>query len=87
MDHLGRQTEQGLREILRVLKPGSRFLLVVWTPGWAMFSMATVLSFFLTTRNGWKRRVETVGFTVRDEGVFNGFAFLLLEKPNAVATI
>lgn len=85
MDHLGAQTEQGLREILRVLKPGSRFLLVVWTPGWAMFSTATVLSFFLTTRLGWKCKAESAGFTVHDEGIFNGFTFLLLEKPKVAA--
>ncbi len=85
MDHLGPQIVQGLREILRVLKPGGRFLLVMWVPGWAMFAIANVLSFFLTGKRGWKQLVNRAGFQIRDQGHFNGFWFLLLEKPMSAA--
>jgi len=81
IDHLGSQKENGLREMWRVLKPGGRFLLVVWVPGWAMFAVANVLSFFLTTKGGWKRMASRAGFKILDEGVFNGIWFLLLGKP------
>ena len=82
VDHLGPATEQGLREVLRVLKPGGRFLLVVWVRGWAMFSVANVLSFFLQPRRDWRRLTQRVGFEIADEGVFNGVCFLLLRKPS-----
>lgn len=81
IDHLGPQIEQGLHEMQRVLKPGGRFLLIAWVPGWAMFAVASVLAFFLTSEKQWKRLVKQAGFRVRDEGYFNGFWFLLLEKP------
>ena len=81
IDHLGSQKEHGLREMWRVLKPGGHFLLVVWVPGWAMFAIANVLSFFLTTKGGWKRMASRTGFEILDEGVFNGIWFLLLGKP------
>lgn len=81
MDHLGPQTEQGLREMRRVLKPGGRFLLVLWVPGWAMFAIANVLSFFLTGKRAWIQFANRAGFRIHDQGHFNGFWFLLLEKP------
>jgi len=84
MDHLGPQIVQGLREMLRVLKPGGRFLLVLWVPSWAMFAIASVLSFFLTGKREWKQLANRAGFQIRDQGHFNGFWFLLLEKPMSV---
>jgi SAM-dependent methyltransferase len=81
MDHLGRSTDQGLREIHRVLKPGGRFLLVVWVPGWSMFAVASVLSFFLASPRAWRRRVSDAGFRIADEGRFNGYWFAVLERP------
>lgn len=85
MDHLGPQIVQGLREMRRVLKPGGRFLLVVWVPGWAMFAIASVLSFFLTGKDEWKQLTNRAGFEIRDQGHFNGFWFLLLEKSMSAA--
>jgi SAM-dependent methyltransferase len=81
MDHLGPNKERGLGEILRVLKPGGRFLLIVWVPGWVMFAIANVLSFFLTSKNAWREMTRRTGFEIRQEGIHNGTWFLLLEKP------
>lgn len=83
IDHLGSQTETGLSEILRVLKPGARFLLIVWVPGWTMFAVANVLSLFLSSKRKWRRLAKSVGFTIHDEGTFNGNWFAVLQKPEA----
>ena len=82
-DHLGRHKEQALREVFRVIKPGGRFLMAVWVPGWAMFTVANVLSFFLTSKEGWRTMARRAGFEVVDEGVFNYAWFVVLEKPPA----
>ncbi|MEW6669209.1 MAG: class I SAM-dependent methyltransferase [Thermodesulfobacteriota bacterium] len=81
MDHLGPHKERGLGEIRRALKPGGRFLLIVWVPGWTMFAVANVLSFFLTSKKSWREMARRAGFEIRDEGAHNGTWFLLLEKP------
>lgn len=83
-DHLGGQKEQGLREVIRVLKPGARFLMGVWVPGWTMFCVANVLSLFLTSKADWRTIAAQAGFRIVDEGMFNHAWFLLLEKPAAV---
>ncbi len=85
-DHLGAAKGQGLRELIRVLKPGGRFLMIVWTPGWSMFAVANVLSFFLTSKQRWRGLAEGAGFRRLDEGVFNNAWFILLEKPGGAAT-
>jgi len=84
-DHLGQYKEQGLKEVFRVLKPGGRFLMAVWTPGWPMFAVGNLLSFFLTSREGWQRMARRTGFNVIDKGVFNFAWFVLLEKPASPA--
>jgi SAM-dependent methyltransferase len=80
-DHLGAGKQKGLEEVLRVLRPGGRFLMGVWTPGWSMFAVANVLSLFLTSKAAWRAMAAQAGFRVIDEGVFNNAWFVLLEKP------
>jgi SAM-dependent methyltransferase len=81
IDHLGPNKAAGLREIQRVLKPGGRFLAVVWVPGWTMFAVANIVCLMLTTPAGWRRLAAASGLTLRDEGTFNGMWYMLLEKP------
>ena len=81
IDHLGPQTEAGLQEILRVLRPGAGFLLIVWVRGWTMFAVANVLSFFLSSERTWRRRATDADFAIADEGRFNGCWFAVLRKP------
>lgn len=86
-DHLGRHKEQALRETLRVLRPGGRFLMAVWVPGWAMFAVANVLSFLLTPKERWRTMARRTGFEIVDEGVCNYAWFIVLKKPAALTTV
>jgi SAM-dependent methyltransferase len=81
IDHLKQHKKTGLSEIRRVLKPGGRFLMVVWVPGWATFSLANVFCFMLTSKTGWRKLAAEVGFSIKDEGTFNGMWFAVLERP------
>jgi len=83
VDHLGQLKQQGLTEILRVLKPGGRFLLVVWVPSWAMFAIGNALSLSLAPKRALRRMAANAGFVLSDEGTFNGSWFALLQKPEA----
>jgi SAM-dependent methyltransferase len=81
IDHLKENKKKGLAEILRVLKPGGRLLMVVWVPGWVTFSLANVFCLLLTTKAGWRKFATEVGFHIQDEGTFNGTWFAVLERP------
>jgi SAM-dependent methyltransferase len=83
IDHLGPHKAAALQEVYRVLKPGARFLMVVWVPGWTMFTVANVVCLTLTRPAAWRTMARAAGFTLADEGTMNGLWFAVLEKPTA----
>ena len=84
-DHLGAGKAAALAETLRVLKPGGRFLMGVWVPGWSMFAVGSVFSLLLTSKGAWRGMARVAGFAIVEEETMNGAWFLLLEKPTACA--
>ncbi len=81
LDHLGPEKGQGMREVLRVLKPGGRLLVVASVPGWATFAIVNMLSLLLMGKVGWRSLARTSGFEIVEDGDFNGFWYLLVRKP------
>ena len=83
MDHLGKNKLVALKETYRVLKPGSRFLLVVFVPGWATFSVFNLACLSLTNEKGWKKLFGQSGFELKAEGVINAGVYFLIEKSKS----
>jgi len=81
MDHLGKYKLDGLKEINRVLKPGGRFLLIVFVPGPATFSVFNLFCLSLTNRKGWRELFGKSNFTIKEEGAINTGVYFLVEKP------
>ena len=81
MDHLGNYKLDGLKEINRVLKPGGKFLLIVFVPGVATFSVFNLFCFSLTSRKGWRQLFGQSNFSLIEEGVINTGIYFLIEKP------
>jgi SAM-dependent methyltransferase len=81
VDHLGKYKLDALKEINRVLKPGGRFLLIVFVPGYSTFSVFNVLCFTLTSRKGWRKLFKQSNFALKDEGIINSAVYFLIEKP------
>jgi SAM-dependent methyltransferase len=81
VDHLGKFKRDALMEINRILKPGSWFLLIVFVPNYATFSIMNVLSFSLTSRKGWRELFRRTNFILKEEGIINSAVYFLVEKP------
>ena len=81
MDHLGRYKLDGLKEINRVLKPGGKFLLIVFVPGAATFSVFNLFCLSLTSRKGWRKLFGQSNFVLKAEGAINTGIYFLIEKP------
>jgi len=81
VDHLGKYKLDALKEINRVLKPGCRFLLIVFVPSYATFSVFNVMCFSLTSRKGWRKLFTQSNFNLKEEGVINSAVYFLVEKP------
>ncbi len=82
LDHLGKYKLDALREIYRTLKPGSRFLLIVFVPGYATFSVFNLMCLTLTSRKGWRNLFRESNFVLKEEGALNSGVYFLVEKPN-----
>lgn len=80
-DHLGRSKQAALAEVWRVLKPGARFLVLVWVPSWTTFMVGNIFSLALSSKAAWKGMASQAGFHVVSEGIHNFSWFMLLEKP------
>ena len=80
IDHLGDQKFNALKEINRILKPGARMLMIVFTPNLTSFAILNVLSFMLTSKRQWKKLFAKTNLRLVEEGEVNGGTYFLLEK-------
>jgi len=72
-----------LKELNRVLKPGGRFLLVVFVPNIYTFLVANMLCFHLHSREEWRQLFSETGFEILDEGAINVGVYFLAGKRTA----
>ncbi|MFH1054619.1 MAG: class I SAM-dependent methyltransferase [Candidatus Altiarchaeota archaeon] len=82
LDHLTNKAT-ALKELNRVLKPGGRFLLVVFVPNIYTFLVANMLCLHLTSRKEWRQLFSETGFETIDEGAINVGAYFLARKKKA----
>ena len=80
LDHLGDQKFNSLKEINRILKPGGRMLMIVFTPNITSFAILNILSFMLTSKKKWKKLFNGTNFRLVEEGEVNGGSYFLVEK-------
>lgn len=81
IDHLRNGKRQALQESFRILKPGGRFLLIIFVRGNTAFGVASFLSLFITPRETWKKWIEQTGFRMVCDGKINEGAYFCFEKP------
>lgn len=80
MDHLGNYKLPALKEVSRTLKPGGKFLLIVFVPNWLTFSVFNAFCFSLTSRKGWRNLFKATDLKLKQEGAINGGIYFLLQK-------
>jgi ubiquinone/menaquinone biosynthesis C-methylase UbiE len=80
VNNLGQKKLKGLTELLRVLKPGGKILIVVGSLNLHTFAVMSVLSLNITSSKEWRSLFEQAGFQLLDEGAINFGKFFLLQK-------
>jgi SAM-dependent methyltransferase len=80
IDHLGKLKLPALKEVARVLKPGGKFLMIVFEPNFMTFAMANLLYLLMPSRNSWRELFQQAGLSLLEEGAINGGVFFLLKK-------
>jgi SAM-dependent methyltransferase len=80
LNNLGKEKITGLKEIIRVLKPGGKVMIIVPTFSLQTFAVMSVFSLILTSSNKWWSLFQQAGFSLLDEGIINFGKFFLLQK-------
>jgi len=80
VNNLGKAKIKGLKELLRVLKPGGKILIIIPTFNLQTFAVMSVFSLIMTSIKEWRSLFEQAGFILLDEGNINFGKFFLLQK-------
>ncbi|HMK53452.1 MAG TPA: class I SAM-dependent methyltransferase [Methanobacteriaceae archaeon] len=80
VNNLGKAKLTGLKELLRVLKPGGKILIIVPTFSLQTFAVMSVFSLIMTSSKEWRSLFEQAGFKILDEGNINFGKFFFLQK-------